>query len=73
MKVLDTDLEGVLKVEPIVYEDDRGFFSETYSKNRYISFGIDVDFVQDCHSRSTKMFLEVFIIKLIILKENLLE
>lgn len=57
MKVLDTDLEGVLKVEPIVYEDDRGFFSEIYSKNRYINFGIDVDFVQDCHSRSTKNVL----------------
>ena len=52
MIVRPTDLPGVLVVEPKVHRDDRGFFLETYHRERYREHGIDADFVQDNHSRS---------------------
>jgi len=52
MKVLETDLPGVLVVEPTVHGDHRGFFLETYHRARYAEHGIDGAFVQDNHSRS---------------------
>jgi dTDP-4-dehydrorhamnose 3,5-epimerase len=39
---------------PEVYEDHRGFFMESYNKRRFAKLGIDSDFVQDNHSRSTR-------------------
>ena len=47
-------LPDVLVVEPRVFRDDRGFFVETYHAPRYRAAGIDVTFVQDNHSRSTR-------------------
>jgi dTDP-4-dehydrorhamnose 3,5-epimerase len=47
MKILRTDLEGVLIVDPMVFSDDRGFFMETYHKTKYRELGIPVEFVQD--------------------------
>ena len=47
MNVLATELEGVLIVEPKVFGDKRGFFLETYQKQRYQDAGIDFAFVQD--------------------------
>ena len=47
MKVIKTALEGVLIIEPDVFGDHRGFFMETYQKQRYKEHGISVDFVQD--------------------------
>jgi dTDP-4-dehydrorhamnose 3,5-epimerase len=41
-------------VQPKVITDDRGFFFETYRRNEYTSLGIDVEFVQDNHSRSAR-------------------
>ncbi len=41
-------------MENRVFEDERGFFMETYNKNRFESVGLPGDFVQDNHSRSTK-------------------
>jgi dTDP-4-dehydrorhamnose 3,5-epimerase len=52
MKVLATDLPGVLLVEPVVHRDSRGFFLETYNERRYREAGIAATFVQDNHSRS---------------------
>ena len=53
MKVVTTPLEGCLIIEPDVFGDDRGFF-ETYQSERYKkNAGIDFDFVQDNHSRSS--------------------
>lgn len=49
-----TRLPGVILVEPQVHRDDRGFFLETYHAARYREGGIDADFVQDNHSRSTR-------------------
>jgi len=55
MKVNKTNLDGVLHIEPKVFGDTRGFFLETYNKERYMDAGFpDVEFVQDNHSRSSK-------------------
>lgn len=37
-----------------VFDDERGFFLETYSRDRYANFGITEEFVQDNHSRSSR-------------------
>lgn len=52
MQFLATELQGVVVIEPKVFEDERGFFMETYHKPRFVAAGIDVEFVQDNHSRS---------------------
>ena len=54
MKVLKTTLEGVLLIEPVVFEDRRGFFLESYHRERYRDAGIPSDFVQDNMSCSVK-------------------
>ena len=54
MKVSKTKLEGVLLIEPDVYQDERGFFFESYNFRRYAEHGIRTNFVQDNHSRSVK-------------------
>ena len=54
MKVLSTQLPGVLILEPAVFEDGRGFFMETYHQKRYSDAGIGFSFVQDNLSRSIK-------------------
>ena len=57
MKLTETELDGVLIIEPSVYEDARGFFLETYHQNRYRELGIHSDFVQDNMSFSKKRTL----------------
>lgn len=47
-------IEGLVVVEPWRFEDERGFFMETYRRSDFRAAGIEVDFVQDNHSRSTK-------------------
>jgi len=54
MKFIDTALPGVIVIEPDVFGDHRGFFMETWHRSRFREGGIDVDFVQDNHSRSLK-------------------
>lgn len=54
MNVIETTLPGVLLIEPRVFGDARGFFLETWSKRAYAEAGLDLDFVQDNHSRSAK-------------------
>jgi len=54
MEVRKTALPGVLVIEPRVFEDDRGFFLETYQAERYAGLGIDCRFVQDNWSRSQR-------------------
>jgi dTDP-4-dehydrorhamnose 3,5-epimerase len=54
VKVVDLELAGLKLVQPQIFGDARGFFLETYSKERYVAAGIDVTFVQDNHSRSIK-------------------
>lgn len=54
MKVTETNLPGVLVIEPDVFRDARGFFLETYSASRYAAHGVRGVFVQDNHSRSSR-------------------
>jgi dTDP-4-dehydrorhamnose 3,5-epimerase len=49
---LPTKLDGVVLVEPKVFGDERGFFVETFSRDRWRELGVDVEFVQHNHSRS---------------------
>jgi dTDP-4-dehydrorhamnose 3,5-epimerase len=49
-----TSLPGVTIIEPRVLTDHRGFFLEAYKKSEFAAAGIDVDFVQDNHSRSVR-------------------
>jgi dTDP-4-dehydrorhamnose 3,5-epimerase len=51
---LDTRLPGLVLIQPTVHPDSRGFFHETYRRDEWASLGVDVDFVQDNHSRSTR-------------------
>lgn len=48
------EIKDVILVEPKVFGDARGFFMETYKKSDFIANGIDVEFNQDNHSKSTK-------------------
>jgi dTDP-4-dehydrorhamnose 3,5-epimerase len=52
VRVVATEIAGVLVIEPEVYFDGRGFFVETYHADRYRACGIEGTFVQDNHSRS---------------------
>lgn len=54
MKIIETELPGVLIIEPQVFRDERGFFLESFHAERYREAGIDMAFVQDNHSRSRK-------------------
>ena len=54
MKVIKTRLPGVLLLEPKVFGDARGFFLESWNRQTFAELGLDLDFVQDNHSRSAK-------------------
>lgn len=54
MNITETDLPGVLIVEPRVFGDARGFFMESWSATTFAGAGLDLAFVQDNHSRSQK-------------------
>src|SRR5438874_609819 len=54
MNVAETELAGVLVIEPRVFSDERGLFLETYSAERYAALGLPVRFVQDNFSRSVR-------------------
>lgn len=54
MKTIDTKISGVKIIEPDYFGDHRGFFMETYSKEKYKELGINNDFVQDNISFSAK-------------------
>ena len=52
MNILQTSLSGVVIIEPDVFRDGRGFFLETYHREKYVEAGIPLTFVQDNYSRS---------------------
>ena len=54
MKVLETRIAGALVLEPRVFEDERGFFLESYNENVFVGLGIYEKFVQDNHSYSKR-------------------
>lgn len=54
MKVIETAIPGVLIIEPEVFGDSRGFFLEIFRSERYLSAGVQAEFVQDNLSRSER-------------------
>ncbi len=54
IKVTKCDIEGLYVIEPTVFGDNRGYFMETYNQNDFHQAGLDMVFVQDNQSMSTK-------------------
>lgn len=57
MEFIETEISDVLLLKPKVHQDQRGFFLESYRKERFNDRGIDIDFVQDNLSMSKKRTL----------------
>jgi dTDP-4-dehydrorhamnose 3,5-epimerase len=57
MKFVPTDLPDVIRIEPTVHGDERGFFMETWHASRFSEAGIGDEFVQDNFSHSSKGIL----------------
>lgn len=53
MNFIKTELDGVIIVEPRVFEDERGYFFESYNEAEFIKNGIPNKFVQDNQSKSS--------------------
>lgn len=54
MEVIETGLKGLVIIKPKVFEDERGYFFESYNKITFSNSGLDLDFVQDNQSLSQK-------------------
>ena len=54
MKFEKTFIPGLLVIEPDIFSDSRGFFFESFSRDKYADIGIKADFVQDNISKSSK-------------------
>jgi len=54
VELIETAVEGVLIIEPKVHGDERGFFLESWNARSFAKLGLDLDFVQDNHSRSQR-------------------
>ncbi len=54
MELTSTPIDGVLVIEPNVIGDHRGFFMESWNRRTFAGLGLDLDFVQDNHSRSSR-------------------
>ena len=54
ISIINEALTGLLVLQPEAFEDERGFFIETYRKDQFNELGIHEEFVQDNHSRSSK-------------------
>ncbi len=54
MNIVQTGIPGLVVIKPQVFEDDRGYFFETFQQERYREAGIERTFIQDNESRSVK-------------------
>ncbi|MBK6966990.1 MAG: dTDP-4-dehydrorhamnose 3,5-epimerase [Bacteroidales bacterium] len=54
MEIVPTEIPDVLIIKPQVFADERGYFFESYSKQKFMNAGIDANFVQDNESKSMK-------------------
>ena len=54
MELIKTSIDGLLIIKPDVFKDDRGYFFESYNKERFAKAGLMMDFVQDNESKSDK-------------------
>lgn len=53
-KFIETKISGVYVIEPKIFGDNRGYFMETYNRKHFAEIGLNMNFVQDNESRSTK-------------------
>ena len=56
-KVEKTEIRDLLIITPEIFQDERGFFIESYRKDKFSEFGLNVEFVQDNHSKSARNVL----------------
>ena len=54
MKIVKTEISGLVVIEPRVFDDDRGYFFESYRYENYIEAGISEPFIQDNESKSVR-------------------
>lgn len=54
MNIIECNIPGPLIIDPTVFGDDRGFFMESWNAEAFAAVGLDLNFVQDNHSRSQK-------------------
>ena len=54
MELIKTSIDGLLIIKPDVFKDERGYFFESYNKERFAKAGLMMDFVQDNESKSSK-------------------
>lgn len=54
MEIIKTKIPGLLKIKPDVFEDERGYFFESYNREKFVQAGINYKFVQDNESKSQK-------------------
>ncbi len=54
MDIIKTKIPGLLIIKPDVFEDERGYFFESYNRDKFVSEGIDNVFIQDNESKSMK-------------------
>lgn len=57
MKLIETPLQDAFILEPKLFGDQRGFFMETWNQHTFKELGLDLNFVQDNHSRSSQGIL----------------
>jgi dTDP-4-dehydrorhamnose 3,5-epimerase len=60
MEFKNLSVDGLVLIAPLLFEDERGFFMESYHQREFSDHGIDVRFVQDNHSKSKKGVLRGF-------------
>jgi dTDP-4-dehydrorhamnose 3,5-epimerase len=53
MKIISTPLKDLYIIEPVVFTDNRGFFFESYNESKLLDAGLNYNFIQDNHSKST--------------------
>ncbi|OCL25563.1 dTDP-4-dehydrorhamnose 3,5-epimerase [Orenia metallireducens] len=53
-KKIETPIKDLYIIEPTIFGDHRGFFMESYNKREFAEIGLEMDFVQDNHSKSKK-------------------
>ncbi len=54
MEIITTPLKGLLIIKPDVFEDERGYFFESFNHEKFLKLGLDLHFVQDNESKSKK-------------------
>jgi dTDP-4-dehydrorhamnose 3,5-epimerase len=54
LKISTTFIKDLYLIQPLIHEDNRGWFSESYSNREFLKHGLDFHFLQDNHSKTTK-------------------